>query len=152
MERGRRRKRIRCAGSAGEGGWFSASGGNDGRELPCRLGDLQGQIKMVWDRNSPTQERTELSVSSPWVCLFVFCRDFPWLYTETSEGFHSFLQRITIPVVWSVRKKSPRKSWAPHQDVNQVRKGYCQPWTSGCQMSEFRAEQHDPGCNRWVPT
>ena len=29
MERGRRRKRIRCAGSAGEGGWFSASGGND---------------------------------------------------------------------------------------------------------------------------
>ena len=34
-------------------------------ELPCRLGDLQGQIKMVWDRNSPTQERTELSVSSP---------------------------------------------------------------------------------------
>ena len=52
-------------GVPGEGGWFSASGGNDGRELPCRLGDLQGQIKMVWDRDSPTQERTELSVSSP---------------------------------------------------------------------------------------
>ena len=43
-------------GVPGEGGWFSASGGNDGRELPCRLGDLQGQIKMVWDRDSPTQE------------------------------------------------------------------------------------------------
>lgn len=56
MGRGRRRKRIRCTGSAGEGGWFSASGGNDGRELPCRPGELQGQIKMVWDRDSPTQE------------------------------------------------------------------------------------------------
>ena len=63
--RGRRRKRIRCTGSVGEGGWFLASSGNDGRELPCRSWELQGQIKMVWDRDSPTQERTELPVSSP---------------------------------------------------------------------------------------
>ena len=58
-------RELDVQGVPGEGGWFSASGGNDGRELPCRLGDLQGQIKMVWDRDSPTQERTELSVSSP---------------------------------------------------------------------------------------
>ena len=65
MGRERRRKRIRCTGSAGDGGWFSASGGNDGRELPCRPGELQGQIKLVWDRESPTQERTGPPVSSP---------------------------------------------------------------------------------------
>ena len=63
MGRGRRRKRIRCTGSAGEGGWFSASGGNDGRELPCRPGELQGQIKMVWDRDSPSAfSKTSLNI------------------------------------------------------------------------------------------
>ena len=65
MGRERRRKRIRCTGSAGDGGWFSASGGNDGRELPCRPGELQRQIKLVWDRESPTQERTGPPGSSP---------------------------------------------------------------------------------------
>ena len=99
MGRGRRRKRIRCVGSAGDGGWFSASGGNDGRELPCRSGELQGQTKMIWDKDSPNQERTELPVSSPCGFGVFFCHDFPWLYTETSEGFHSFLQRITMPVM-----------------------------------------------------
>ena len=73
MGRGRRRKRIRCVGSAGDGGWFSASSGDDGRELPCRSGELQGQMKMIWDIDSPTQERTEFPMSSPWVFFFL-----PW--------------------------------------------------------------------------
>ena len=70
MGRGRRRQRIRCVGSAGDGGWFSASSGDDGRELPCRSGELQGQMKMIWDIDSPTQERTEFPMSSPWVFFF----------------------------------------------------------------------------------
>ena len=150
MGRGRRRKRIRCVGSAGDGGWFSASSGDDGRELPCRSGELQGQMKMIWDIDSPTQERTEFPMSSPWV--FFFLPWFPLVVYWDLWGFHSFLQRITMPVMGSVMKKSPRKPRAPHQDVSQVRKGDCQPWSAGCQMSEFRTEQHDSGYNRWVPT
>lgn len=48
---------------------------------------------------------------------------FPWLYAETSNGFHSFLQRTAMPVQRSVMQKNPGQPQAPHQDVGQVRKG-----------------------------
>lgn len=82
-----------------------------------------------------------------WVLLSWFPHD---LYTESSEGFCSFLQRTAIPVGRPAMKKSPRRPQTPHQDMAQVRKKDCQPWAAGCQVSELRAEQHDPCEERCV--